>query len=296
MMIIKKIAAAAALLAAIPAFASIATGNNGELALFVYDDVAKVSYAKDLGIFQDEFKAATDSFGYGASATAENGYTKSISISNDSFWTTFLASSTAANRQWTVVALDNVGGTAVNGVRIFTTAKNTAENLTNLGTWTNGQFTNATGSAQMGTLYDAVNLSGTHGTSGVALNSAVNGSSVNFDADNGNGFFGKPGSGATFNGNTTFSSGNTIGDTSSFYYVSRSSANQSLGIVTADLFANSKHGTQLSFTTTGGTPTLTISLATAVVTAVPEPSTYAMLFAGLVGIGFIVRRRNNNQA
>jgi hypothetical protein len=28
------------------------------------------------------------------------------------------------------------------------------------------------------------------------------------------------------------------------------------------------------------------------ITAVPEPTTYAMLIAGLLGIGFMVRRRN----
>lgn len=284
-MSIKKLAAAAAFVAVSPAFASIATGANGELFLAVFDDVNKVSYIKDLGIYQNDFKAAADSVGFGASSAADAGYSKSFSIVDDSYWNTFVAASTPANLKWTVMALDNTGGTQVNGVRLFTTAKNTSDNLAALLTYNNNQFSNGLGSSQIGTLFSALNQSGSHGVSGVALDPAINGSSVNFDGDAGNAYFGNPGSGEFLNNTAPFSNANAVGDVSQFFYLSRSP--DGLASATVDTFANSQFNTMLSFNTAGGAPTLTISLAS----AVPEPSSYAMLLIGLLGMGLLVRRR-----
>jgi hypothetical protein len=278
MMMIKKIAAAAALLVAAPAFAAIATQGNGELFLAVFDDVTKVSYIKDLGLYQNDFKSLFDGAGAGG--------TKIFSLAGDANWTTFANASVAANQKWAVVALDNTGGTAIGGVRLFTTSKNTAANLTNMAKWTGQQFTNGTGSTQLQTLFNTVNNTGSHGTIGVALDYTINGSSVNFDADAGNGYFGQPGSGEFFNGTATFSNANAVGATSNFYQLSRSSASNQSAFIAVDLFAvkNDAIKTTMKFTTTGAGPVLTVS-------AVPEPSSYAMLLAGLAGVGFVARRR-----
>jgi hypothetical protein len=74
--------------------------------------------------------------------------------------------------------------------------------------------------------------------------------------------------------------GSAVGQTASFFRYATSSDDSALMSTLTDLSAPATHNTA-NFTGT----TLTV-------TAVPEPTTYAMLIAGLLGIGFMVRRRN----
>jgi PEP-CTERM motif len=104
---LKKLAAALALAAAAPAFASIATPSTGnsELFLAVYDSVDQVSYTRDLGVFVNDFNG-----------TADYSY-----VLNSANWNAFLAAAGTDNLQFAVIGGDTLGGTASNPRRLFTT-------------------------------------------------------------------------------------------------------------------------------------------------------------------------------
>jgi hypothetical protein len=283
-----------------PAFAAISPGSTqsgtsapyngiGELFLAVYDDQAKISYAKDLGVTQNAFFVDGQN---------KNGFTKSWSLDDD-YWTAFLGKVSLKNLQWTVLAVDQTGGigaanpgTGAGGIRLFTTAK--AGDESKVGTMTNGALTTALGAAQIGTFFNAINTTGSHGTVGVPLDFGVNGSSVNEDADAGNAYFGIPGSGPTLNGNAPFSSGNAVDVASRFFAVTRSGNNAS-SRVTVDLFNNpDAPAIEGSFLLSSGLTSraansgYSLSYALA---PVPEPQTYALMLAGLGALSAVARRR-----
>lgn len=287
---IRQIVLAAAAVFAVPAYAAIANGTsgNGELFLSVYDATAKVSYTKDLGALQNAFFV---------DGQREEGYTNSWAL-DDANFAAFIGMVDTTRLQWSVLASETTGGTAAGGSRLFTTVKSGDESK--VAGFTNQLFTNATGAAQMGTFFNAVNTSGTHGTPGVALDFSINGNSVNADTDPGNGYFGAVGgTGPTLNGNAPFSNGNLIGTESFFYYLTRSGTNQ-LGTVTVDQFDNSafKGIFALGFTkvpVTGRTDAAALNgsgyMLTYSLQPVPEPGTYALMLLGLGGLVAVARRR-----
>lgn len=259
----------ASLLATNSALAAIASGGaqqpgdyakfdgNGELFFVAFDSTAKVSYTLDLGLDLNSFFI---------NAQQEIGIQSFFPVS-DPRWTDFLGQVNPANLRWAVLGADTTGGTAVGGVRLFQTLRQgdqlsllgTPATVTTAaipGTLTNGQFTNAMGSAQWGTFFDAVNVSGTHGVAGTALNYNQNGSSVNADAEPGNGYFGEGkngvgGTSANLNGNTVFNNANAVGQSSWFYYITRSSSKDLLASVSVDEFDNLGHDGYWGFTKVG---------------------------------------------
>lgn len=245
----------AGLCAAAPAWSTISPGSpqtgsnvfyngNGELFLSVYDGVAQVSYTLDLGITQNEF------FSWGQ---ADGGNQRFWAV-NDANWSSFLGQVNPAGLRWAVAGIDQTGGTAVGGVRLFTTVRQGDETvlidttltaaddptrILGLSTMTNQLLSLGISATQAGTFFTGLNNTGTHGAVGAAPNYAVNGSSVNANADSGNGYFGEGGVGftPTLNGNAPFDITNEVGKSSWFYYVSRSSTNQ-LDMAIVDEFDN----------------------------------------------------------
>lgn len=224
-----------------PALAAIAPGGpqsganagfsgNGELFLSVFDAEAKISYTKDLGITLDDF------FVWGQ----QDGGNQRFWALDDAQWSSFLPQTDATALRWSVLGFDTTGGTAQGGLRLFTTAKQGDEGK--IGSLTNQRLTNGTGSTQAGTFFVAVNSTPTHGVPGASSDFAVNGSSVNADADPGNGYFGSNSVGlsTTLNGNAPFDNSNPVGESSWFYYLTRSGPVQ-LNTVLVDEFDNLGH-------------------------------------------------------
>lgn len=272
----KLIAAAAALVAAVPAFAKIEWGNtnsasnNAELILVAYDEVAKVSFTKDLGTFVDTFKTQFDGHSKAAS--------QSWNVSADANWNTFAGVANVNALKWAVLALDDFGGPAAGQKRLFTTASNTQGEV-DIKKWTNSSFQTGIGSTNLGAFFLAVNDTGSHKNAG-------DGSSINYATESGNGYWAKT-AGDNYK-NAPFSNANLFGQTSEFFYVTRSGTLSSSRVLTERFESLSGVASTFTFGNQGGNVVLMAA-------AVPEPSTYAMLLGGLLALGLVVRRRTNDR-
>ncbi|CAN5300185.1 hypothetical protein BH11PSE9_BH11PSE9_15430 [soil metagenome] len=279
--------AAATMLASVSAMAAIAPGtsNNGELFVAVFDTAAKVSYTLDLGIRMDTFIA---------DAQSEAGYSKSWGLAlADGNFTSFLSQVNASNLRWQVMAGDNFGGALVIGQQRLLTTVRAGSSDAVIGSPTNAQFATGIGEAQFGSFIAAVNTTGSHSIPGdLASRSdySVNGSSVNAESDAGKTYFGETGgTSPTFNSNfTQLKLDNAVGASTSFYYMERGVGSNAAKIHAVE-FGNSLNSASFSLTNGANGYSLDYTLAA----AVPEPGTYALMLAGLVGIGFVSRRRQS---
>lgn len=253
---LKKLAAALALAAAAPAFASIALPNtgNGELFAVVYDSVDQASYTLDLGVTLDGFNG-------------NGSYSYTLNSAN---WSGFVGVAGTNNLQFAVMGADSTGGTASNPSRLFTTvnAATTAINHTqvtnsasNLNTYANNQVTVSAHTSHAGDA--AVN--------GDSWDSV--GNSAYFLAQNMN----------TFNGQTSaagWGNNNAAGTNAAFRSFSRVSTSGGTA-AQANEFAGLWSLKQVS-----GNWTLAYNVA-----AVPEPGSLGLMLAGLGVMGFVARRR-----
>lgn len=201
--------------------------NNAELYLAVFDPEAKVSYILDLGLDMETFFI-------NAQQDAGMQWFKPL---DDANWGSFLEQVNRSKLRWVVLSNDDYGGIAVGQKRMFMTLTQGTE--AKLRTWNNQQFTMASGDGRK--FLDFVQQQGTHLAPMDDL--TVNGSSVATPLNPGV-YFG-PGAQATLakwdetlNGRATgFTAGNAIGQSSWFYYVTRSGTSQSASVL-VDEFDN----------------------------------------------------------
>jgi hypothetical protein len=224
-MITRLTIALAALIACSGACAAIAPGTsgNGELFLNVVDDVTKISYTKDLGVFMDDFFVL---------AQQDRGVQLFWAIESAN-WTSFQSLAVLDNLRWSVVAIDSTGNNNPGNQRLFSTIRQGNEaNVTN---GTNLNFSNGIGATQAGNFFNAINDDGTHGP---PSDYAVNGDSYAYETDDGRAYYGESGGlTPTYNGTATFNATNVVGESSWFYYITRSSTS-STGRVIVDEFDN----------------------------------------------------------
>jgi hypothetical protein len=260
---LKLMVAAAMFAVAGQASASIASGTtgNGELFLSVYDSVAKVSYARDLGITMDEFLAVGSTAGY------------SLNFAADPLLQSAFASLNGL--KWNVAALDDTGA-GLNGQRYLSTTNAT---LTTVKTQTNANLT------QFKLANDYVNSSnarGTHG--GVAGDTAIDGSNAS-TTTTGFDYF-ENGFGAKWRNKSVFDNTALVGQSMDFFFLTPSS---SAGLSKASVTQfGSAEGKATWMLDANGNLSYHVP---APVATVPVPAAVWLLGSGLIGMVGVARRR-----
>lgn len=280
---LQYIAAAVALAAAGTANAAMERGSNGNgsLILIAYDNIGGTTTAGvfDLGLSIDDLIGVTGNGTAVAANTLENAHIvwdfagNSITVNGavTSFggtnnwtaaWNTLLANSDAADLRFVVTGFDTTGIGANKRSIVTGVAEPTAQMLNNNTT----QANNTQQIAGSFDIFSPINGKGTHG-------SAANGAYTFTSAD----------------GATTRANGYAMAD-DGFAYNWRTG-----NLLNGETFA----GTEATLWVLDGlakerkfnTVNLNVAGGQLVMGAVPEPSTYALMFAGLVVAGVVARRR-----
>lgn len=289
---LKHIAAALAVLAAGTANAAIATGGNGSLVMIAYDKAPTGSFNNvagvfDLGITIDDLIGATGN-GTAVSATALqsknlswNFNTNTLSINGvvsnaygannwTAAWNTLLANSDAADLSFVLTAFDTVGVGASKRSIVTGKAGSTAV-FTN----TNGSGVQAIAGGLPNDIFAPIANKGT-------IASAANGAYTFTTAD-----------GAATRANGYAMAGDAFGTE---WRSANSLLGETLASNTTALYAVDGAGKRIQLgATTPGKGVVELNAATGTlsysVSAVPEPSSYAMMIAGLAVAGAVARRR-----
>ncbi|MBY0235430.1 MAG: PEP-CTERM sorting domain-containing protein, partial [Burkholderiaceae bacterium] len=208
--------------------------GNGELAFVVSDSEAKVSYTLDLGLDMNAFFISSQ----------QETFTQLFIPITDAQWAIFLPLVNVANLRWTVFATQPSTNNLPGFNRIFTTAQQGSE--AQIATMTNQLLSLGNSATTVSIFLGGVNATGTHGG---PANFPVNGSSSNVQADKPSAYFGENSANwtDTMNGKAPFTMSNKLGDSSWFYYLTRSSTS-ALDLISVDEFDNVGHDGYWGFT------------------------------------------------
>lgn len=261
---LKMIAAAVALAAAGVASANVlhptSTTEGGEMSLTVYSKQAGASFLFDTGIMLADFRA--------------NPF-QSWSMDGNGAFDTFLSIYNAAganDMSWTFFGGDNSGVPAT-AITMITTVSGDASLVTN------GAMRTAMNNIKNNYL-DHANL---NPQLNVTLGGGANASGVFVEGVNGLAYF-MEALGPDLSKSGVFEdTSNVLGGETALWDFVRSSTS-ALGM------ANGQQIGFASFTQQGGSYTFAVT-STSMIPAVPEPSTYALVIAGLAVAGIAARRR-----
>lgn len=252
---LKKLAIALAVAASLPAVAGINYENGAEVFLVVWDENVG-SYTLDTGISIDTLRAgAANPAGYNFSLNVGAAYASFVAADTDP---NDITPGGFSGTRWALFAADGEGFADPGDFRYLTTS-----NMNGMPMVTND--TANTLIPNVGLYAKGVSQTGTH-----TPDFAVNGESFNAKGDAAafieTNYFGTPG----------LFAGNAKGAAADLFFISGSSY-EPFDSATIDRLKGSASfdGMAISFS----------------VPAVPEPSTYAMLLAGLAAVGFMARRR-----
>jgi hypothetical protein len=244
--------------------------GNGSLTFVAYDPVTLTTYSFNTGRFFQGFLPSPATTG---NVTAP-GTTFSFALPS---WSSFMGTAglAAANVLWGVFASD---GLAPTGVMTTGASAGTVTGLTRVNN-INNNF--------VGPFANAHNFLGTHPASstGHAIYQTT-AAAAGTDSAYGGYLFGASNN---FNGNTSFSVLGSIGQSLGFYLFTGSNLGVNActpGACTRYTYGNAFGNSSWTLNTDG---TLQYTAP------VPEASTYAMMLAGLLTLGFVARRRMNGK-
>lgn len=259
---LKLIAAAVAIAAAGHASAAVtgvSTGSGSSLLFYAFDDATKTSYIQDLG-------TTFNSFLPGAVTTDQ-----SWNIAASADWAAYLTSvsGNTANTTWGVIAgIKANAATAANGILSTVRVGDSAAGQS-------AAFAKGAVGTPLNNVIIGVNGATTTPASGYFSASAAGDNIANNWGHNGA-------------GKLVFRTDNFIGDTATFQYAQLNTP------VTYSTYLKTDGITPASFTFNGTSLNYNVAVAVA---PVPEPSSYAMLMAGMLVVAGVAaaRRRNSSK-